>query len=605
MAFNAHRRCAPQNPSRSRTSARRLSCEPLEERLAMYAATGSTWSNPNLSFSYLPDGTASEGYTSTLFSKLDAVAPRDVWQREFARALQTWANVSNLNFQEVADSGAASGGSGAQGNIRLGAHPLGGYLAYAYYPSTSYTIGGDVTLATEHTFGVGANYDLYSVLLHETGHSLGLGHTSGSVMNSSYQGILAGLTTDDIAGIRALYGARSEDSFDAALRNDSQAAATLITVDASGAKSLTGDLTSLADVDYFRVTAPAAFDGSMRAAVDARDISLLQARVLVYDGSGVLIGSANATTYEGMAEVNLSGLAAGQTYYVVADGAVSDAFGMGKYGLSVAFGGVSTPPPTDPPPPPPPPPPTIAADRFEVNDTLATARNLGKSNNRSESGLTLHAAADKDYFRFSAKNSGTFRVTTNYASTAGQHEIRVYNSQQVVIATASGTSVDVALTGGKQYFVQVVSPSGTLDTYALNIQRLAAGALKPASPQRAPLGDGYFADAESAAHEEHDHGGHFSAVDHLLASWQPEQSSLGSAATALTTKGAGVADWSALANRAERIGAAEFSAIPWSNAAVNQVFERLGHKARDGQSETSAVSEWDAEDLTEFAHRLQ
>ena len=159
MATSAARRCVPSKHNRSQNN-RRLSCERLEERLAMYAVNGSSWSNSNLSFSFVPDGTSSEGYTSTLFSKLDAVAPREVWQREFARSLQTWANVSNLNFREVTDSGVASGGSGAQGDIRLAAIPNGGSLAYAYYPSTSYTIGGDVFLATEYTFGVGSNYDL-------------------------------------------------------------------------------------------------------------------------------------------------------------------------------------------------------------------------------------------------------------------------------------------------------------------------------------------------------------------------------------------------------------------------------------------------------------
>ena len=33
------------------------------------------------------------------------MAPTDIWQREFARALQTWANSSNLNFHEVPDDG--------------------------------------------------------------------------------------------------------------------------------------------------------------------------------------------------------------------------------------------------------------------------------------------------------------------------------------------------------------------------------------------------------------------------------------------------------------------------------------------------------------------
>ena len=113
MAASAARRCVPCKHHRSQNN-RRLACERLEERLAMYSVTGSSWSNPNVSFSFVPDGTS-----STLFSKLDAVAPREVWQREFARSLQTWANVSNLNFREVADNGNSGG------DIRLAAdrHP--------------------------------------------------------------------------------------------------------------------------------------------------------------------------------------------------------------------------------------------------------------------------------------------------------------------------------------------------------------------------------------------------------------------------------------------------------------------------------------------------
>ena len=52
--------------------------------------------------------------------------------------------------------------------------------------------------------------DLFSVALHETGHALGLGHSSnpGAVMYPYYR-MQTGLTSDDIAGIQALYGAVS------------------------------------------------------------------------------------------------------------------------------------------------------------------------------------------------------------------------------------------------------------------------------------------------------------------------------------------------------------------------------------------------------------
>src|SRR5207237_1434936 len=49
-----------------------------------------------------------------------------------------------------------------------------------------------------------------------------------------------------------------------------------------------------------------------------------------------LLGSASAA-YGGVATLNLTGLTAGQSYYVVADGATSDVFGMGAYVLGVQF----------------------------------------------------------------------------------------------------------------------------------------------------------------------------------------------------------------------------------------------------------------------------
>src|SRR3990172_6438487 len=89
-----------------------LALEVLEQRLVLYAFGGSAWANLDVSFSFLPDGTLTEGYTSNLFAELNAIAPTATWQREFARAVQTWANVSNLNFHMVADDGSPTGTSG-------------------------------------------------------------------------------------------------------------------------------------------------------------------------------------------------------------------------------------------------------------------------------------------------------------------------------------------------------------------------------------------------------------------------------------------------------------------------------------------------------------
>src|SRR5262249_23172216 len=165
-----------------------LVLEALEDRVVPYAVVSASWADPNLSFSFAPDGTTWGGNgTSSLVAELNAVASTATWQREFARALQTWADVTNLNFHLVSDDGTAQGTSGRPqgdsrfGDIRLGAMPdTSGALAWTYYPNTYDTSGGDITLNTNYTFAIGSGYDLYSTLLHESGHALGMAHSTDS-----------------------------------------------------------------------------------------------------------------------------------------------------------------------------------------------------------------------------------------------------------------------------------------------------------------------------------------------------------------------------------------------------------------------------------------
>src|SRR5262245_53727623 len=183
----------------------------------------------------MPDGTMTDnGAPSNLFATLDRIAPTATWQREFARALQTWATVSPLNFRFVSDNGMASGTLGtAQGDSRFGDIRLGGYVrsdaytAYAYYPGTGTgTRSGDEFVNTAGTFKIGAHVDLYSVLLHETGHALGLEHSTGSaVMYPSISTVYTGLFADDVAGIQAIYGARQPDAYDVGSGNNTFATA--------------------------------------------------------------------------------------------------------------------------------------------------------------------------------------------------------------------------------------------------------------------------------------------------------------------------------------------------------------------------------------------
>src|SRR5262249_28498585 len=152
---------------------------------------------------------------------------------------------------------------------------------YTYYPSST-TKGGDAFLNSGTAFQIGTYLDLYSVLLHETGHALGLAHSTlpTAVMYPTIMSVYTGLSADDIAGIQAIYGARKADAYDAAAANDTLSSATALALDGAGAAAVSADLTSVADVDYYRLTATA---GTLTVAVNARGLSLLIPKVSVYD----------------------------------------------------------------------------------------------------------------------------------------------------------------------------------------------------------------------------------------------------------------------------------------------------------------------------------
>ena len=140
-------------------------------------------------------------------------------------ALATWESVANINIAQVADSGLPFNTPGlAQGDPRFGDIRFAGYaflddtttLARTYFPPPDTGTGsGDDEINTTMGFNLGSDYDLYSVMLHETGLALGLAEVTNptEVMYGIYTGIRSGLAAGDIAGIQGLYGPRTADVF--------------------------------------------------------------------------------------------------------------------------------------------------------------------------------------------------------------------------------------------------------------------------------------------------------------------------------------------------------------------------------------------------------
>src|SRR5205814_2377086 len=92
------------------------------------------------------------------------------------------------------------------------------------------------------------------------------------------------------------------------------------------------------DADTYSFVNPA-WSGSFRFQLKTSGVSLLVARLSVFDAAGNLVGAATATDpTTGDLTVRVDGAAPGGTYFVRVEGASGDVFGVGRYWLGVARG---------------------------------------------------------------------------------------------------------------------------------------------------------------------------------------------------------------------------------------------------------------------------
>jgi hypothetical protein len=169
----------------------------------------------------------------------------------FEAAVNIWSHAADkgLDIRRVEDERGNIGGPGIEsniGDIRVGVLPFKDrvsgelppmeQLAHAFQPGTAqaklveehrefWSIGGDIHFRPHkdcHESGVKwvndpnapvvGEFDLLTVMIHEVGHALGLGHVperedAKSVMNEEYNGPRRVLSVKDIENIRELYGA--------------------------------------------------------------------------------------------------------------------------------------------------------------------------------------------------------------------------------------------------------------------------------------------------------------------------------------------------------------------------------------------------------------
>jgi hypothetical protein len=346
----------------------RVEC--LETRIVPYVTSGNSWPHPDLvTISFVPDNTilGSNGGSylySNLFAKFNAkFGSAATWENVILKAAQSWAAQTNINFAQVSDNGTTYGqgnyqqGDPGMGDIRIGGYNFGnGTLAVAFMPPpiNNYSAAGDIEINTGAAFNIGSTYDLFTVTAHEIGHALGLAHsaTSTAVMYGTYNGIKSSLTSDDINGIRNIYSSnnpRSADSYDSGSGNNTFATASNISssIDPVALTALVQnlDITTTSDVDYYTFTAPSGSASTLTVNVQSSGLSLLAPNVTVYasDQTTVLGSASGAGHYGTTLTVTVTGVSAGQQFYVKVAGADSTVLGTGAYALTLNLGTSSSP----------------------------------------------------------------------------------------------------------------------------------------------------------------------------------------------------------------------------------------------------------------------
>jgi Matrixin len=340
--------------------------EMLESRVVLYTATGNAWPNPQIiTISFMPNGTnLGGGVSSNLLSTFNGKASLDgKWENVILQAAQEWAQQTNINFTVVPDDGSPEGsGPDEQGAPNFGDIRIGGYnfgdstlaLTTLPPPVNNFSIAGDMMFNTGQSFNINQTYDLFTVAMHEFGHSLGLGESSvgGSVMYGTYTGEKRSLATDDIEGIQSLYsGARTPDAYNshgASNATVSTAASINSLINYSTLTALVPnlDISTAGQKEWFSFTAPSGSAGTMELSAQSSGLSLLAPEVTVYSSNGttVLATATGEGQYTGSTlTVSVPSVVAGNTYYVMVQGADTTQMGTGNYALGVNFTG-GTPP---------------------------------------------------------------------------------------------------------------------------------------------------------------------------------------------------------------------------------------------------------------------
>jgi Matrixin len=465
----------------------RLQLEALEER-DLPSTFGNAWlDGQHLTLSFASDGTDISGSASELFRTIE-VSGTDA-QFAILRAFQTWAVNSNLNIGVVADGGQSFYSEGAIqgdarfGDIRVGAAAIPQNLV-AITSSFNYfnTLSGNIVINTNMDFA--KKYDLFTAMLQEAGHSLGVGNTwtdTTSAMYEYYIGKRTGLSSADIAAIQSLYGLRQADAYEGSYGNNTISGA------CAYSSGIEADLTTMSDVDYYRFST-SLLSTQATIQLEAAGLSLVTARLSVYDSSGHLISTISAAdALHNNLTLQLSNLSRWSTYYVKVEGANGDVFNIGAYRLTITQNDLLNTATG------------LLSLENGLDNTLASAVNLvakTTSLNLQTDYFTrasLSTGSDVDYYTVKAPtaSSPTVAMVATVWTLGNSNlnpRIEVYNSAgakvdaQVLTNNNGSFCVQVAnAASGQTYYVKVFSDQKQTGDYSLAVDYRPDAIVMPVS----------------------------------------------------------------------------------------------------------------------------
>jgi hypothetical protein len=486
----------------------------LEDRLSP-AIFGQTWVSPeNLTFSVAPDGTDVAGVNSDLRATLNARMPESVWMGQIRDAFQTWSNVAGFDITARGDTGKPFGSDVDalqnafwNGDIRIAARPLSSnVLAITNPPDMISPWAGEIILNSNKNFtadGANGTFQLYTVMLQEIGHALGIDNNptnTASVMYESYQGVRTGLASADVTAIRNLYGNRTNDQYEGSKGNETAATATPLSYINDAKDADAGEVTdaktyiarailTAGDTDTYTFTVPT---GRTSATVQFVPSSLVRGRIQVFNASGDRLLEATGGSSSVIVKT-VSNLTAGQTYTVRVDAEPGTKFAVGSYRVAVGemwqvsgamvnkivttvYGGDVK---------------GIVVNEDSTgiasNDTIGTATDLGRARSTVDGRWDInavgrfHSSTDIDFYKIQTRSNtpGVMQVAAWASSGSTKSgldpQIIVFNASgqrlpMTVLRNSNNTHV-VQVTGiqpNTKYYVSIGSRSFGSDTKAKN-----------------------------------------------------------------------------------------------------------------------------------------